>query len=331
MKTFAQKVFVATVVIGAVALAAFVMQWILLVLAGVLLAILFRTAAEWLADHTNLSLRWATAVVLIAAGVLICGTAWEFGSRIGAEADQFMSKVAGELKYWQSRAQQYQIVSRMFSGSSMNLEQPTQIIVKDVIRFVAAVVLILFVGAYVSVDPDTYIDGFLHFFPNPRRRRVRETLGDTGTALKWWLFGQLIAMAAVGTISAIGLLIIGVPMAVPLAVLAGILTFVPYVGALVSAVPALLIGFSVSPHTALWVLLVYLIAHMVEGYVLGPIVQHRFVSLPPALILANQFLMELLGGIVGIALATPLLVVEMVLIDRFYFKERWSEDEDRAA
>ena len=96
-------------------------------------------------------------------------------------------------------------------------------------------------------------------------------------------------------------------------------------------IPALLIGFSVSSKTALYVAIVYLIAHVVEGYALGPIIQYRFVKLPPALILANQFLMELLVGIPGIALATPLLVAEMVLIDRLYFHERWDENEDKVA
>jgi predicted PurR-regulated permease PerM len=92
-------------------------------------------------------------------------------------------------------------------------------------------------------------------------------------------------------------------------------------------IPALMIAFSVSSHTAFDVLLVFLIAHVVEGYVLGPIVQHRWVYLPPALILANQFFMVVVAGSVGIALATPLLVIEMVLVERLYFHEAWDNKE----
>src|SRR5262249_40414357 len=91
-----------------------------------------------------------------------------------------------------------------------------------------------------------------------------------------------------------GLLIIGAPMAISLSLLAALLTFVPYVGAVVSAVPAVLLAFTKGSDTAFYVILVYLIAHVVEGYIVVPLIQHRMVYLPPAMILATQFLGTLL-------------------------------------
>jgi len=138
-------------------------------------------------------------------------------------------------------------------------------------------------------------------------------------------------MAVVGVITAIGLLIIGAPMAISLSLLAALLTFVPYVGAVVSAVPAVLLAFTKGSDTAFYVILVYLIAHVVEGYIVVPLIQHRMVYLPPAMILATQFLMELCVGILGVTLATPLMVVTMVPIKNLYFKQDWTEDISDAA
>jgi predicted PurR-regulated permease PerM len=118
---------------------------------------------------------------------------------------------------------------------------------------------------------------------------------------------------------------------VSLGVLAMLLTFVPYVGAIVSAVPAILLAYTKSSELALYVVLVYLVAHVVEGYIVVPLIQHKLVYLPPAMILAVQFLMDLFAGTVGIMLATPLMVVAMVLIKEFYFNQNWTETAEDAA
>jgi len=330
MKEFAKRVFVAGVVIGAIVLMAYVLDWVLLILAGVLLAVLFRTAAAWLTEHTNLSFRWSITIVLIAAGVVLLGTAWIFGSKMLAEADQLMSKLSDALASLQQRTQNYPNLHRIVSQSNLNLEKPTENLLSATIWTAAAIILVLFIGAYTAVSPGMYIEGFLRLFPEARRKQVRTVLNETGFALRWWLFGQLIAMAVVGVITVIGLFIIGVPMAFSLAFLAALLTFVPYVGAIVSAIPALLIGFTVSPQTGLYVAVVFLVAHVAEGYIVVPAIQHRFVYVPPGLILANQFLMELLAGVTGIALATPFLVVIMVLVQRLYFHESWHGRQEAA-
>ncbi len=120
-------------------------------------------------------------------------------------------------------------------------------------------------------------------------------------------------------------------MAVSLGVLAGLLTFVPYVGAVVSAAPAILLALTKGNDMALSVILIYLIAHVVDGYIVVPLIQHRLVYLPPALILATQFLMELFAGIVGVMIATPLMVVGMVLIKELYFEQKWTDEVTDAA
>jgi putative permease len=103
------------------------------------------------------------------------------------------------------------------------------------------------------------------------------------------------------------------------------------VGAIASALPAVLLAFTKSSDMAMSVVLVYLIAHIVEGYIIVPLIQHRLVYLPPAMILATQFLMEVFAGTVGVTFATPLMVVAMVLIKRLYFKQDWTEPTEGTA
>jgi len=134
----------------------------------------------------------------------------------------------------------------------------------------------------------------------------------------------------VGAITTGGLLLIGAPMAISLGVLAMLLTFVPYVGAIISAIPAVLLAFTKSTDMAMYVVLVYLVAHVVEGYIVVPLIQHKLVYLPPAMILATQFIMELFAGTVGVTFATPLMVVAMVLIKKLYFKQDWDEPTEAA-
>jgi predicted PurR-regulated permease PerM len=192
-------------------------------------------------------------------------------------------------------------------------------------------VMVVVIGVYLSVKPQLYTDLFLSFFDSPLRRKIERLLHTMGSALRWWLAGQLIAMAAVGIITTTGLLLAGTPMAISLGVVAGLLTFVPHVGAIVSAVPAILLALTKSTEMAMYVVLVYLIAHVVEGYIVVPLIQHKFVYLPPALILAMQFLMDLFGGFIGVTFATPLMVVAMVLIKKLYFKQEWDEPAEEPA
>jgi predicted PurR-regulated permease PerM len=194
----------------------------------------------------------------------------------------------------------------------------------------ASVIMILFLGLYLSTGPQLYTELFLSFFSKPKRARAARLLDAIASALRWWLAGQLIAMAVVGAITTVGLLLVGAPMAVSLGVLAMLLTFVPYVGAILSAVPAILLAFSHSSKMAMYVMFVYLIAHVMEGYIIVPLIQHRLVYLPPAMILATQFLMNLFVGTVGITFATPLMVVAMVLIKKLYFKQDWDESAEEA-
>src|SRR5262249_39705273 len=148
------------------------------------------------------------------------------------------------------------------AGSGLNLEAPAKAAASSVLWMLAGGVMVLFLSIYLSLTPDLYTELFLSFFRGSARKRAGELLDAIASALRWWIAGQLISMVIVGGVTVAGFLLIRAPMAVPLGVLAMILTFVPYVGAIVSAVPAVLLAFTKDSQLALWVMLVFLIAHV---------------------------------------------------------------------
>jgi predicted PurR-regulated permease PerM len=141
------------------------------------------------------------------------------------------------------------------------------------------------------------------------------------------MVGQLISMTAVGLLSYVGLSLLGVPLALTLAVVAFLLTFIPFIGPLLSAIPVVLVAFSAGATTALYALLLYSAIQMLEGYVLTPNVQRRSVALPPALTIAAQVLLGVLVGALGVVLATPLAATGLVVVNKLYVREVLGDDQ----
>jgi predicted PurR-regulated permease PerM len=135
------------------------------------------------------------------------------------------------------------------------------------------------------------------------------------------MLGRLFSMTVLGIITAVGLWLLGVPLAVALGFLAGIMIFVPYIGSIASAVPAVIIAASTDLMLAVYVIALYLGVHLVEGYILVPLVQRRAVHLPPALTLSAQVILGVLAGFIGLVFATPLLAAGLVMVRMIHIED----------
>jgi predicted PurR-regulated permease PerM len=133
--------------------------------------------------------------------------------------------------------------------------------------------------------------------------------------------GQLVTMASVGILIGIGLTFLGVPLAGTLGLIAAVLSFIPSLGPLISVIPAIMLGLTISPSMGLWVCLLYLGVQILEANVITPLVQRKAISLPPAFVLGSELLMGLLLGGAGLAFATPLVAVVLVLVNMLYIQD----------
>lgn len=182
----------------------------------------------------------------------------------------------------------------------------------------ADVFVMLFIGFYLALHPKPYIQGFLYLFPRARRERLSEVMSAVYHALKWWLIGRALSMAIVGILTAIGLWILDMQLIMALALIAGLFSFVPFIGPIAAAIPAVLVGLIDSPTQALYVVVVYFVVQFLESNVLTPYVQTKAVSLPPAIMLSGQLLIGAIFGLQGLALSTPLLVSLIVMVQMLY-------------
>lgn len=194
------------------------------------------------------------------------------------------------------------------------------------VEMVAGLLLILMMSVYIGADPATYRNGILHLFPKRKRKRIGEVLAAMATQLRKWLVTQLIAMLVIGSVSAIALLILGVKAPFALGVIAGLLEFVPTVGPILSAVPAIAMGFLDSPEKALYVGLAYLVIQQLEGHLLIPLLMKGGMDLPPVLTIVTQGLMALLFGFLGLLIAVPLLAAVIVPVKMLYVEDALGDE-----
>ena len=176
-------------------------------------------------------------------------------------------------------------------------------------------------AVYFASEPGLYIRGLIKLFPKSRRHRATQVAASVGETLRWWLIGKAGSMIFIGVLTWIGLSILGIPLALTLGLIAGLLSFIPNFGPIMSAVPALLLAFIESPITALYVLLLYIGVQLVESNIVTPLIERETVELPPALTIIFQLALAVMVGGLGLILATPLLAVIMVIIQMVYIQD----------
>jgi predicted PurR-regulated permease PerM len=189
------------------------------------------------------------------------------------------------------------------------------------VAVLAGILLILFTALYVGSAPDLYHRGLLHLIPRGARPRAAQVLQAIGMTLRNWLRAQLIAMAVIGLVTAIGLWALDVKAALALGLIAGLLEFIPLVGPWLSAVPAVAMAFLDSPQKALFVVLLYVGIQFLENHLLIPMVMQEGVDLPPVLTLIGLALMGVVFGFLGMLIAVPFLAAVMTAIKLLYVED----------
>ena len=177
-----------------------------------------------------------------------------------------------------------------------------------------AFMLVLFIAAYIAVDPHLYHGGILELVPLRERDRAAVTLARLATTLRRWLVTQLIAMVVIGAVTTVFLFVLHVKAALPLGILAGVSKFIPIVGSIFAAIPAVAMAFVDSPHKALIVVIGYFVIQFVENHLLVPVLMKHGVNLPPAMTLGIQALMAVLFGFLGLLVAVPLLAAILTIV-----------------
>ncbi|HKL61909.1 MAG TPA: AI-2E family transporter [Woeseiaceae bacterium] len=264
-----------------------------------------------------------TVVALIGVGVLafflLVGP--RFSEQASALADRLPSAIdqlRAAVSHPSLRNQMEKLDPGVLAPSGRDIVAGITGVFSTAFTLVANVAAIFVIGFYLALQPDIYVRGVLHLVPRDSRDRASHIIHTLGHALRWWLVGRFASMAGVGLLTMLGLWLIDMPLALVLGVIAGVFSFVPYIGPITSIVPALLIALTESLPMTLWVTLLYVAVQFIEGNFLTPIIQRRAVSLAPAVLLLSQFALGLFYGLFGVLLATPLAIVAIVLVQMLW-------------
>jgi predicted PurR-regulated permease PerM len=327
----------ATLVI--VALVWYASQMLLLGFGGILFAVFLRSLSDWVSKRTSLSEGWSLAVVCVALLLAFSLGGSLLAPQIGHQFTQLTQQLPEAVQQFRGAIEQYswgqyllqqvQQSEQQASGQSGLLSQ-VGLVFSVTFDTIANIVIMLVVGLYLAADPRLYTKGIIRLVPLPKRPRAREVVHVLGYTLRWWIVGRVIAMVAVGVMTTLGLLLIGIPLAPMLGIIAALFDFVPNIGPIFAALPAVLLGLTQGPTQALYVVLLYLVIQIIEGYLLTPLVEQQTVELAPALTIGAQVLLGVLLGPLGLVFATPLAAVILVLIKMLYIEDTLGDSIDVA-
>lgn len=321
--------------IGALFLFLIAMVWIaghvlLVVFAGILLAVLLNGASTRLAQWLPISRNLALAIVLLLLTLILGSAGYYLAPQVAAQIDPLLNTLPASLQQLRATLEQYAWMNEILQSvpppgeiisSVSGMLMQARVIFTGALGVIANIVIIIFLGIYLAAQPQIYISGFLKLFPIKHRARGKEVFAELGSTLELWLFGKSLSMIVVGVTTAIGLTLLGVPLAVTLGVIAGLLDFIPYLGPVMAGVPAILMAFSESPTLAFYVFLLFVAIQTGESYLLSPLVDRKTVMLPPALTITMQVLFAVPFGLLGVALASPMTAAILVLVAMLYVQE----------
>ncbi len=305
---------------------------LLLIFSAVLIAIFLRGLAVPLAEGTGIGEGWAVLgvstiliLVLVASIALLTPSVAEQVQVLRVElpesarqAGNYISQFGWGQAIIRHLPDTAEIMNKIDTGQ---LISGVGGVFSSTVGALGNFFIVILLSIYIAAEPKLYSHGVLRLFPIGTRPRVREVLDTTGETLGWWLIGKIASMVFIGILTWIGLSIIGVPLALTLGLIAGVLSFIPNFGPILSAIPAILLAFIHSPITAVYVLGLYVGVQIIESNLVTPFIERKTVELPPALTIVFQLIFGVTLGALGLILATPLLAVLMIVVQMVYVRD----------
>jgi predicted PurR-regulated permease PerM len=323
---------------------------LLLIFTGMLLGVALNALTNALGRRVHLPHAVRLAIVCVALALMLAGVAYLGGATIAEQASVLSKTIKSQITNVRSFLESHGIDTSVFdlgnaapaastdaastpapssasrgglpgagalASSGGAIVSQTFKLLLGTISAVGNIFIVLFLGLAFAAQPSVYHDGLLFLTPARHRTRAALIIDRIGETLERWLIAQIIVMIAVGVVTWIGLAIIGIPASFILGIQAGLLAFIPTVGAIIAGVVVVLASLASGWIPALSALLLFLGVHAMESYVLTPVLQRQALDIPPATLFAFQILLGVVFGIWGLALALPLVAIAKVMIDHF--------------
>lgn len=310
----------------------YIFDIVLLAFGGILLAIFVRGLADFIRRWIKIGEVWAVLLVSVLLLLLVGGAIALLAPSVAEQVGKLRQDVPRSAQEIGNYISQFgwgrTIIEQLPSTDDVIHMITTSGFLTNVGGFFSSTLgaignffVTILLAVYLATEPEFYIRGFTKLFPIERRERVKEIIDTVIETLQWWLIGKAASMIFIGILTWIGLSIIGVRLALTLGLIAGLLSFIPNFGPIISALPAILLAFIASPITAVYVLGLYIGVQLIESNLVTPMIERETVELPPALTIFFQLALSVMIGGLGLVLATPLLAVVMVIVQTVYIQD----------
>lgn len=312
-------VIVLVVAVAALVIAA--VKVLIVLFAGILFALVLEKISARLARSTRLPyVVWVAGLVVLIVAAVVAAVPL-LGPQIADQAAELSKVLPDAARSLVERLHHGPLAPAISPEAAHKLSSPQSSpnvlsaalhALRTSVEAIAGLVVVFFLGVYGAAQPQVYKRAALAITPAKWTRRMDRALDEVGETLARWLLGRFVAMVFVGVTCAIVFSALGLPLPIALAVFAGLMTFIEYIGAILSAIPPILLGLTIGPSTALWVLVLFTGIHLVDGYLLSPLITRVAVHFPPGFTIAGQVIFATLIGFLGLTFSTPLLVVAVV-------------------
>jgi predicted PurR-regulated permease PerM len=319
----------------AIALVVLLIQPLMVIFAGLILGVMLDGGVRLLGRVLPIGRGLRLLIVVTGLVLFLIGTFYLTGVGIVEQANQLRSTLEGQAV----RLTSYLTAQGLMPGASdisgiarqaMSSVGRLTSYLGSAVGAITTLFFILVLGLFFAMEPRVYERGVQWMVPRGERAEFSLTLGRMGFTLRRLLAGKLVAMVAQGVLTWILLAIAGVPLAALLGIITGVLAFIPNIGAFVSGVLMVAVGFSAGVDTGLWAIGIYVVVQGLDGYVFAPLVAKKTVDMPPALTLGAQILASALTGLIGLALADSFVAMIKVAMERRAEREGERESEREA-
>ena len=327
--TYSKKVWIAGGILALIVVVLLLFKTLfsllLLVFAGILIAIFFHGFAGLLRRYLHLPHTASVIISVLFNLLLLIGFFWFVGNRLSQQISQLSDTLPSTIQNAKDKLSQSAIGNKVLdflqqSGNSDKTKQVLKSFFSSSFGVISDLYIVLLLAMFFTASPSIYKRGIVHLLPPKAKDKGDELLKKLGTVLKKWLKGQILGIVFIAVLTGIGLLIIGMPLILTLALIAGLLNFIPNFGPIIALIPALLLALMQGPNTAIIIVCMYTGIQIIQSAVEQPLVQKKMVNIPPALTIIGQVAMGALGGFWGVLLATPIVAVIMTIVNDLYVK-----------
>ena len=335
--SYVQKVWqtmgIVALLVSAILIARVAFNVLLMIFAGCLIATYFHGLADMIERKLKLNRKWAMLISVLGTFILVGFIFWFMGTKIQQQVNQLSNSLPGTIHNLKAKLSQSdigrQILQNADQGSDTKMMATAQSFFSTSFGVLGDLYIILFLGIFFTTSPSTYKDGIMLLVPPSKKKMGHHIMDRISLSLKGWLKGMMVSMILVAIMIGIGLSIVGIPAALVLGLITGLLEIVPTLGSVLAMIPGVLLALTVSTNTAIIVAIIYIVSQTITANIVNPLIQKKMINLPPALTLISQLIMGSVSGALGIIMAVPLLAVIVILVDEFYVKKIHHIPEDK--